>query len=307
MGNVDRSVELLDGWRALAPADHWPLVRQAIIEQERGNAANRAEAIDRALGLTRGPLRASIAYLGARLALREGVRPNLEQTPATESALATGQRLLNECLREQPDHPDALWCLAAVKSVLGDTPGLADLAPQMDRPNVTDSRFHYLGAVCSLAAGDFRRVIERGERAIRDPNLATESRFVMAWAALHLGEADVAAKLFRKVADQTASPSAVFAKAILGKLHCEKGEIDEAVACWADLEPKWRTRWGLDEPLRQSVFLSGLVALDDRRFEFAADRFKEAGKLGLRERRLGGLITLALVKAGQRLLFEETG
>ena len=306
MGNVDRSVELLDGWRRLAPEDHWPLVRQAIIEQERGNAANRAEAIDRALGLTRGPLRASIAFLGARLALREGVRPGLERSPTADSALAAGQRLLKECLREQPDHAEALWCLAAVKSVQGDTPGLADLAPQMDRPNVTDARFHYLGAVCSLASGNYRRVVELGERAVRDPNLATESRFVMAWAALHLGDAEAAAKLFGKVADQTASPSAVYAKAILGKLHSERGDIDEAVACWASLEPKWRARWGLDDPLRQSVFLSGLVALDERRFEFAADRFKEAGKLGLRERCLGGLITLALVKAGQRLLFEET-
>ena len=310
MGNVDRSVELLDGWRRLAPADHWPLVRQAIIEQERGNAESRAEAIDRALGLTRGPLRASIAFLGARLALREGVRPGLEQAPTADSpagsALAAGQRLLKECLREQPDHAEALWCLAAVKSVQGDVPGLADLAPRMDRPDVTDARFHYLGAVCSLAGGNYRRVIELGERAVRDPNLATESRYVMAWAALHLGDAGAAAKLFRKVADQSASPSSVYAKAILGKLHSEKGDIDEAVACWAGLDPKWRVRWGLDEPLRQSVFLSGLVALDDRRFEFAADRFKEAGKLGLRERRLGGLITLALVKAGQRLLFEET-
>jgi len=38
--------------------------------------------------------------------------------------------------------------------------------------------------------------------------------------------------------------------------------------------------------------------------EQAAERFKEAGKLGLRERRLGALIGLALFKAGQRLLEE---
>ena len=40
-------------------------------------------------------------------------------------------------------------------------------------------------------------------------------------------------------------------------------------------------------------------------YEQAADRFREAGKLGLRDKRLGPLLTLALVKAGQRLLFEK--
>jgi hypothetical protein len=71
---MERAVELLDGWRRLAPQDHWPLVRQAIIEQERGNAERRAEAIDRALGLTSGQQRAGVAFLGARLALRASLR-----------------------------------------------------------------------------------------------------------------------------------------------------------------------------------------------------------------------------------------
>ena len=62
-------------------------------------------------------------------------------------------------------------------------------------------------------------------------------------------------------------------------------------------------RWSLDDPLRQTVLLAGLKALKEERFEQAADRFREAGKFGLRDRRLGGLITLAVVKAGQRLLY----
>ena len=41
----------------------------------------------------------------------------------------------------------------------------------------------------------------------------------------------------------------------------------------------------------------------DGRFEDAAAKFREAGKLGLRERSLGPLLTLALFKAGQRLLY----
>src|SRR5207302_8747390 len=77
-GKLDQAVEVLGNWRKLAPADHWPLVRQAIIEQERGNAERRAEVIDRALGLTRGPLRSAVAFLGAKLALRQGTDPSLE-------------------------------------------------------------------------------------------------------------------------------------------------------------------------------------------------------------------------------------
>src|SRR5262249_30597778 len=35
-GQLDEAVRLLDSWHRLAPSDHWPLIRQAIIEQERG-------------------------------------------------------------------------------------------------------------------------------------------------------------------------------------------------------------------------------------------------------------------------------
>ena len=48
------------------------------------------------------------------------------------------------------------------------------------------------------------------------------------------------------------------------------------------------------------------MAYEEGRFEQAAERFREAGKLGLRDRRLGPLLTLALVRAGQRLLYEQT-
>src|SRR5262249_32919833 len=65
-GNLARSIELLDSWRKLAPKDHWPLVRRAVLEQERGDAVRRAAAIDDALRMTDGPLRAAIAFLGAK-------------------------------------------------------------------------------------------------------------------------------------------------------------------------------------------------------------------------------------------------
>ena len=55
------------------------------------------------------------------------------------------------------------------------------------------------------------------------------------------------------------------------------------------------------------MLLAGLLALGGGRYEQAAERFREAGKLGLRDRRLGPLMTLALVKAGQEKLFSANG
>jgi hypothetical protein len=195
-----------------------------------------------------------------------------------------------------------------VRSVLGDREGLASQAAVMDRPAVSDARFHFLGAVCNLAARQYRNVIELGIRAATaDRSLEVESRFVMAWAHLHLGEVEAARESFRRVAADEKSPSAHCARAMLGQLSFQRGEADEAIGWWSGIESAARRGWGLDEPLRQTVLLAGLQALDEERFEQAAERFLEAGKLGLRDRRLGGLITLAVVKAGQRLLYQQDG
>jgi tetratricopeptide (TPR) repeat protein len=319
-GDLDRAVTLLSGWHHLAPADHWPLVRQAIIEQERGNAQRRAEAIDRALGLTRGPVRAAIAFLGARLALRSAIGPrpaasdaqpsangqkDAERSPAPAADLAQPLALLQECLRDDPDHIEALWCLAAVRSVMGDRAGLAAQAPAMNRPAVRDARFHYLGAVCQLAAKDYPAVLELSQRAAADESLAVESQFLMAWAHLHQDNQAAARSALQKVAAVEKSPSAVYARAMLGRLSFDRSDYEEAIQWWSNVEPRRRAEWHFDEPLRQTVLLSGLLAYQQGQFEQAANRFREAGKLGLRDRRLGPLMTLALVRAGQRLLYEQ--
>jgi hypothetical protein len=320
-GDMDRAVALLGEWQRLAPADHWPLVRQAIIEQERGNAERRAEAINRALGLTRGPLRAAVAFLGARLALRNAFQHGEQSAKRraeangeadedraaiqTASALADSQNLLQACLNDDPNHVEALWCLAAVRSAVGDRDGLASQAPAMVRPAVRDARFHYLGAVCHLAARDYPRVLELAQLALADESLAAESHFVMAWAHLHLRDAAAARAALQKAAAADKSPSAVYARALLGHLHFAAGNSDAAIQWWNAVDPQRRAAWNLDETLRQTVLLSGLQAYQAGRFEQAADRIREAGKLGLRDRRLGPLLTLALVKAGQRLLYEQ--
>jgi tetratricopeptide (TPR) repeat protein len=314
-GDKDRAVALLNGWQRLAPHDHWPFVRQAIIEQERGNAARRAEAIDRALGLTRGPLRAAIAFLGARLVLRESLdrAPSVSERLAPlpngrgsdHSPLADSLPLLESCLRDDPNHTEALWCLAAVRSMLGDREGLARQADVMDRPAARDPRFHYLGAVCHLAAKRYDTVLELSRRAAADETLAVESQFLMAWAYLHQDNPAAARHALHKVASAEKSPSAVYARAMLGRLSYARGNYEEAIQWWNSVDSARRSEWQLDDPLRQTVLLSGLMAYDEGHFEQAADRFREAGKLGLRDRRLGSLLTLALVRAGQRLLYDE--
>jgi tetratricopeptide (TPR) repeat protein len=321
-GEAEQAVALLKGWQRLAPADPWPLIRQAVIEQERGNAERRAEAIDRALGLTRGPQRAAVAFLGARLALREAAR-TWQPDPKTLAGhrpepgvngeahppgLAYSVALLHECLREDPEHVQALWCLAAVRAVQGDRKALAEQAPRMNQPSVTDGRFHLLGAVCHLAAGDYRRVLELGDRATAaDEALAVESQYVMGWAHLHLRDGEAARRAFQKVAAAERSPSVPYARALLGHLHYARGACDDAVHWWGSVDVARRAEWRLDEPLRQAVLLAGLLALENEKFEQAAERFREAGKLGLRDRRLARLLTLSLVKAGQRLLFSSDG
>src|SRR5262249_6840975 len=179
----------------LEPANHQPLCRLAVVEHQRGNADARRRAIGRALTVTRPPTRADVAFLGARLALRpEGGKQPAEANgqsggdkkeasapppPAASgpgsSGLQEAKDLLRQCLKDNPDHVDALWHLAAVRSVTGDEEGLSAQSALMHRPEVKDSRFHYLAAVCHLAAGDYPRVLEAARRSAADPALAADS------------------------------------------------------------------------------------------------------------------------------------
>jgi tetratricopeptide (TPR) repeat protein len=304
-GELDQAVTWLTSWQRLAPADHWPLVRQAVLEQQRGNVQRRAQAIDQALGLTRGRLRAAIAYLGARLSLRHHLqRTGSEKTgpPRWEEPLA----LLQECLRDDPEHAEALWNLAAVRSLLGDREALASQAPRMNRPEVADPRFHFLGAICHLAAGDGARALELSQRAAADESLAVESQFVRALAHLHQQDPASARQALHKVATTDKSPSAPYARALLGQVHFGRADFDDAIRWWNAVDPQHRTAWKLDEPLRRTALLAGVLAYQKGRYEQAAARFREAGKLGLAEPGLGRLLILALVKAGQRLLYQHT-
>ncbi len=292
-GDLERAASLLAGWHRLEPTNHLPLVRRAVVEAQRGNAPGCSEVVRAALDATRGPLRAGVAFLGARLAL--------------SAAPAEAEALLRECLKDNPEHVEALWLLAALLAARGDRAGLVVLAPSLNRPEVPDARFHYLAAVCHLAAGDFKQVLEACRRAWGEPSLTVECRYLMGWAALSLGDEAAALREWEVVARAPDSPSAAHAQALLGRLRFAQGDYEEAVPWWGGLDVAKRASWGLDEPLRATAFLAGLRALDAGRFDRAAERFREAGQLGLRDRRLGPLVTLALVKAGQGKLFSANG
>jgi tetratricopeptide (TPR) repeat protein len=294
-GDRDRSAALLAAWHALEPSNPLPLVRRAVVESQRGNADGRTTALRQALDLTQGTQRAAIAILGARLSL------------AADQGLKEAESLLQEALRAEDGNAEALALLAAVRSAAGDRDGLASLAPAMNRPQVPDARFHYLAAVCFLAARDPAQVLEACRRAWGEPSLLVECRYLMGWAHLHLGDETAAAREWEIVARTPESPSSEHARALLGRLRFNRGEYEEAGPWWVGLDPKRRGAWGLDEPLRGTMLLAGLMALGEGRYEQAAERFRDAGKLGLRDRRLGPLMTLALVKAGQEKLFSANG
>jgi tetratricopeptide (TPR) repeat protein len=293
-GDLEKTLDLLNRWQRLTPASPLPFIRQAILEQEGGNSAGRAQAIVQALQCSHGRYRGAIAYLGARLSLRDA-HPSLDQAAD----------LLKICLQEDSDHVEGLWCLAAVLSLQGDKQTLASLGPRLDRPEVKDPRFHFMGAVCCLAAGDYPRVMEMGRRAAAEGSLAIESHYVVGLALEQLKEIDSARRSWRHVAQAESSPSAANAKARLAQLGFIRGDFGDAVAWWTGIKRPQRTAWQLDGPLQQTVLLAGLQAIQEERFETAAELFREAGKQGLRDRRLGGLIAFALVKAAQRLLYGQ--
>jgi tetratricopeptide (TPR) repeat protein len=322
-GDLERAATMLAKLQELTPHDAQPAIRRAIVEQRRGNPSARDEAIRRALELSHGKTRAIVAFLGARVILAsvpsvewvESSRPAVSAAGLEDSTHSTtappdwgqAKELLRTCLLEQPDHADALCCLAMVCAVTNDQPGLTDLAGRMDRPDASQPRFHYLAAVCHLAAEDYPRALEACSQAreTTDAALAVECDYLAGWAHLLRGDETPAAKAFEYVAQHPGSSSANLARALAARLALVREDYDSAAESWKTIDARQRTEWGLDDPLRQTVFLSALTALQAARFEEAADKLREAGRLGVRDRRLGQLLTLSLMKAGQRLLYPD--
>jgi tetratricopeptide (TPR) repeat protein len=314
-GALDEAVSVLAEWQEWHASDPTPIVRRAVIEQQRGHADAAMTAIKRALTLTQGEDRAAVAFLGARLLLQEAIPTRRASEDDADSSLArrVGVRseqaadLLTQCLKEQPDHAGALILLAALRWQAGDQPGLVALAPAMDQPRVRDARFHYFAAVAHLAAANYPAALDAAHRATADPKLALEALYVIGLAQLRRGEMGAAVAALEKVARTPETPSVNHARALLGHLYFRGSNFEQARHWWQLLEAPARTALQLDTTLPATVFLAALQAFESGRYEQAAERLREAGRVGWRDRRLGPLLHLALFKAGQRLYFLAQG
>jgi|GEM_PF-970182 len=290
-GDLERAAALLTNLHALNPQDPLPLIRRAVVERQRDNRAGYIEAIEQALACTSQHDRAAVAFLGARLALRD------------DWTLA--RRWLSECLHDDPSHNNARWCLAAVHSLLGDQEGLKALASSMSVDGVADGRFYYLAAHCQLTAGDYCAALAAARRAAEvDPALAKECAYLEGRAHLHLNNAKAAAQALELAshASDGASPSLDHARALLGVIRFRDNAYEDTLRFWNALDPQKRAAWTLAVPLRETVFLSGLQALDAGHFAKAAGRFREARRHAIQDKALDSLLILALVREGQRLL-----
>jgi Flp pilus assembly protein TadD len=302
-GDLERSLALLADWHELEADKPLPLIRLAVVEHARGNRDGYTRAIEQALERAQGKARAMAAFLGARLGLADLLR---DQTGEPNAASTQGQKVshwLSVCLEEDPEHKDALWCLAACHALRGDRQNLADLSQRLQQSGNTDARFQFMAACSHLAAGATTNAVEASAHAESlDATLAPETAYLRGLSHARAGEQAAAANEFAKVAQVVNSPSRQHAQARLGLMRFGQGDYETAIACWQTVDPARRAAWGLEEPLRATVFLSALQAFQANEPGRAAQRLREAGRLGYRDQSLGGLLMLALMREGQRLL-----
>jgi hypothetical protein len=308
--NLAEARDLLEQACALAPRDVDSLRRLAVVQHQLGDRTACNATIRTALEQSTGPIRAALAFLGARLALQPGPAPGGAATPTSADgdagSRAAALEFLQICLQEDPRHANALTLTAALRSLGGDRQGLAALAPAMQQLDNDEPRFHYLAALCSLAAGSYSAALDSCRRAAKDAKFAVESSYVAGWVHVYRHDPKAAAEALRAVANAADSPSAAHAQALLGGIRFHQDAHEEAIQWWGTLDPRQRAAWRLVEPLQHTVLLSALDALQSGKYEHAAERIREAGKLGLRDRRLGSSLNLALVKTGQQLLNDNT-
>jgi tetratricopeptide (TPR) repeat protein len=312
-GNLGEARALLAQWHAHQPDDPLPLVREAVLFHQQGLDQECQARLQKAMNLCTGKRRANVAFLGARLLLQSYLAPTADAT-AEHGVLVVVQNMLHECLRDAPSHPAGLWCLAAIRWLQKDTAGLAELASSMNLPEVADPRFHYLAALCQLIGNDPATVVQSCQRAAAvhpDRNseangqldLGIESRYLAALAQVQLNDRAAAIESLTPIARAPGSPTLAQAQAQLGAAQFAESRHEDAIRSWQLLDAKQRQAWGLAEPLAQTMYVAALDDLYAAQYEQSAEKFRQAGRLGCRDRRLGPLLLLALFKAGQQALY----
>ena len=312
-GQLDEARALLAQWHEQQPTDPLPLAREAVLFHQQGQDDACQARLQAAMQLCNGRRRANVAFLGARLLLQSYMSGEAES-----AGPAAVESLLQECLDNDPGHADALWCLAAVRWLQGDTASLAAQTSRMNLPDAGDLRFHYLAGLAHLLGDDpaaslqaCQRVLDRAAAEHSDRNgeangaidLGIEARYLAALAQIRLGDRPAAIESLAPVARAPASPTHAHAQAQLGAVQFAEGRHDEAIRTWQALDAKKRPEWGLAEPLAHTMFVSALEDLLAGKYEASSEKFRNAGRMGCRDRRLGPLLLLALFKAGQAAVY----
>jgi hypothetical protein len=188
----------------------------------------------------------------------------------------------------------------------------------MKQPDIADARFHFLAALCHLLGNDPAAVVRacanalehasaghagRNGEANAQLDLGIESRYLAAMAQVRLGDRPAAIESLQPVARTASSPTANHAQAQLGVVQFAESRHADAIHSWQALDAKHRQEWKLADPLAQTMFVNAVDDLIAGNYEQSADKFRQAGRLGCRDRRLGPLLLLALFKAGQQAVY----
>jgi len=303
--------DLLEQWHQTQPSEPLPLVRQALLLHQQHDHAGCYAKLQHAMSLSTDRRRANIAFIAARLALQSYLTPQGDQ-PGDANALATVKDFLRECLVSDATHPQAQWCLAAIRWLEGDTAALATQANDMRDSSVTDPRYHYLSALCHLLGDQLGEVIAACERIAQQIGrngsssqraLAVESGYLAALAQIGLNQPRAAIDALKPITFSATSPTLSYAQALLGNVLYQEQRHQEAIVAWQSLDAAKRQAWSLNEPLATTMFINALESLLRAEYEQAGEKFRQAGRLGYRDRRLGPLLLLSLFKAGQHAIY----
>jgi tetratricopeptide (TPR) repeat protein len=325
-GRTAQAVAALCHWQQKFPRDPLPLVRLGLVRANIGEVSEGLDLLTMARDLAEGPAKPRIGLVAARIALRHWseppnmsdadavLLPPLHSPPAAmtkEAALGRAEDYLRRALDDDSDNEDAAATLAALLWLKNDQAGLALLADRCRSFQGPDPRQQYFAALALSAARDWAGVVTACRRVthlIADKNgslsaLAVEAAYLEGIAQAELGDAAAAVEALKKPAAAEGNPSAPFAQGLLGAMLMQQGQFDAATTWWQKLPAPQRSAWKIGEVLGGAQMLAALELFQAGRFELAADKFRQAGKLGCRDRRLGALLLASLVKAGKQAVY----